>query len=89
MNILLYIQYQTTVPPIYSTTRSHTRCQVWHYAQYHACLAHHHAATHATPTTALPILAIAKQDLSFEAHSVQDLEAPVDAELLRDIERAW
>ena len=44
------------------------------------------AATRAATSTAkLPTVAIGKHDLSFEAHSIQDLDALADAELLRDV----
>ena len=45
-----------------------------------------HATTHATtPTTALSTVAIGRHDRSFKAHSIQDLEALADTELLQDI----
>ena len=48
-----------------------------------------HATTYATtPATALLIVAIGRHDLSFEAHSIQDLEALADTESLRDIRTA-
>ena len=47
------------------------------------------ATTHATTPTAMPpIVAIGRHDLSFETHSIQDLEALADTELLRDIRTA-
>ena len=41
------------------------------------------AATRAaTPIAKLPMVAIGKHDLSFESHSIQDLEALADVKLL-------
>ena len=39
----------------------------------------------ATPITKLPTVAIDKHDLSFESHSIQDLDALADVELLWDV----
>ena len=39
----------------------------------------------ATSIAKLPTVGIGKHDLSFEAHSMQDLDALADAELLRDV----
>ena len=39
----------------------------------------------ATPIAKLPTVAIGKHDLSFESHSIQDLDALADAELLWDV----
>ena len=45
------------------------------------------AAMPATTSMAkLPTVAIGKHDLSFESHSVQDLHALADAELLWDVQ---
>ena len=38
-----------------------------------------------TPIAKLPTVAIAKHDLSFESHSIQDLDALEDVELLWDV----
>ena len=43
------------------------------------------ATPDATSTAKLPTVAIGKHDLSFEAHSIQDLDALADAELLWDV----
>ena len=44
------------------------------------------AATPAAPSIAkLPTVAIGKHDLSFESHSIQDLDALADVELLWDV----
>ena len=43
------------------------------------------AARHGAPSATLPIVAIGKHDLTFEAGSVQNLEALADTELLREI----
>ena len=52
-----------------------------------------HATTHATtraatPTVTLQIVAVGRHDLSFEAYSIQDLEALADTKLLQDIRTA-
>ena len=39
----------------------------------------------ATSIAKLPTVAIGKHDLSFESHSIQDLDALADAELLWDV----
>ena len=39
-----------------------------------------------TSIAKLPTVAIGKHDLSFETHSIQDLDALVDAELLWDVQ---
>ena len=39
----------------------------------------------ATPIAKLPTVAIGRHDLSFESHSIQDLDALADAELLWDV----
>ena len=39
----------------------------------------------ATPAAKLPMVAIGKHNLSFESHSIQDLDALADAELLWDV----
>ena len=39
----------------------------------------------ATSIAKLPTVAIGKHDLSFESHSLQDLDALVDVELLWDV----
>ena len=39
----------------------------------------------ATPITKLPTMAIGKHNLSFESHSMQDLDALPDVELLWDV----
>ena len=39
----------------------------------------------ATSITKLPTVAIGKHDLSFESHSIQDLDALADVELLWDV----
>ena len=49
-----------------------------------------HAATlaatpAATPIAKLPTVAIGKHDLSFESHSIQDLDALADVELRWDV----
>ena len=45
-----------------------------------------HAATPAATSIAkLPMVAIGKYDLSFESHSIQDLNALADVELLWDV----
>ena len=41
-----------------------------------------------TPTITLPIVAIGRHDLSFEAYSIQGLEALADTKLLQDIRTA-
>ena len=56
-------------------------------------MTNHPATTHATTsattlTTTLPIVAIGRQDLSFEAYSIQDLEALADTEVLQNIRTA-
>ena len=39
----------------------------------------------ATPIAKLPTVAIGKHDLQFESHSIQDLNALADVELLWDV----
>ena len=39
----------------------------------------------ATPIAKLPMVAIGKHDLSLESHSIQDLDALADVELLWDV----
>ena len=39
----------------------------------------------ATPIPKLPMVAIVKHDLSFDSHSIQDLDALADVELLWDV----
>ena len=39
----------------------------------------------ATSIAKLPMVAIGKHDLSFESHSIQDLDALADVELLWDV----